>query len=387
MNPSLLRRYKNLNIDRIIGHSERFIPFQVPIRSISEYFRNIQNILDVAIGLVDETKNVDNVIRSGFVETLNVVIEVLLDLVSELDRVGIKDENTIDEIKRAFYYFMQYCYGSSRGTDFNESTYLIKLTQIDDFITQYLLLKSFQNPIDLLNNVTQVTSDANKKANELMDELSSSLDLTKANNTTIQSLITELSKKAAEKTNEQYAMVFGDEAKNHSSMDMGFKKASKVWKIWEYVYFRLGAAEWWFFIGLGLIFILIYILFSLLNGSIIKFSPESHTKFSSYDIYEMLSFIFIKLTILSIFVFLINLSFKQFRINKHLYTQNKHRQNILNSYKLLILTGTDANTQNAIALHVAKAIYEFGKSGYLNEKQADLGSPNIVEITKLIPQK
>jgi hypothetical protein len=43
-----------------------------------------------------------------------------------------------------------------------------------------------------------------------------------------------------------------------------------------------------------------------------------------------------KIAVLAVLIYLIRFSFKQFSINKHLYTINKHRENVLNSFKFLL---------------------------------------------------
>lgn len=180
-------------------------------------------------------------------------------------------------------------------------------------------------------------------------------------------ILNELRFKASEKTVYDYALIFKNEATKHSSFNITFKPFK-----------LLGAAERW--LSLGIILLCFFAQF--LNIAYEKL-PVINDNIINYP------YLILKVSIIFIFIFVISFSFKQYSINKHLFTLNKQRENALSSYKLFIETIDKDDTQirDALMLEVAKSIYEQGKTGYLHEKGKDIESPSILEITRLMSQK
>ena len=89
--------------------------------------------------------------------------------------------------------------------------------------------------------------------------------------------------------------------------------------------------------------------------------------------------------IFAVQIFVISFSFRQYSINKHLSTINKHRQNGLNSFKLFVesINKEDYESRNSLMLQLAKAIYKKTTTGYINDKNQGVNS-GIIEITKMI---
>lgn len=142
-------------------------------------------------------------------------------------------------------------------------------------------------------------------------------------------------------------------------------------------------AKNWLYCGIGLsiIFILSIILFSAFGWFEIVIRDVAGKL-----LYYNFSNLFTKVVLVAIQVFFISFSFKQFNVNKHLETLNKHRQNALNSYKLFqqSIIGNDNGSHNALMIQVAKSIYEHPQStGFLNENGQQMNS-GIVELTKII---
>lgn len=93
-----------------------------------------------------------------------------------------------------------------------------------------------------------------------------------------------------------------------------------------------------------------------------------------------------RVLIVSFQIYVITFCAKQFNIQQHLATVNKHRENTLNSYKLFIDSLGDADTaiKPALMMEVAKAIYESGQTGYLGANDKSDSSPSMIELTKYI---
>lgn len=72
--------------------------------------------------------------------------------------------------------------------------------------------------------------------------------------------------------------------------------------------------------------------------------------------------------------------FRQFAIQKHLFTLNKHRENSMSSFRAFYESTEDAATRDAVLIQVTKAIFEAGDTGYVHR---DVGSGTI-EVTQLL---
>lgn len=182
---------------------------------------------------------------------------------------------------------------------------------------------------NVLNNVVEI--------NSLVDSLNK--------------LKTEFEEKAIEVTVSNYAEIFKIESKDKL-------KSSKIW------------------LGFGIL--ALASAFAIL-GILFNYQIEQGKE---------LSFIISKVTVLALLFFAITFLFKQYSINKHLATLNKHRENTLNSYKLFIdgLESGDSDIRNAIMMQVAKSIYEQGRTGYINEKGGEMESPSIIELIRTLPK-
>mgnify|MGYP003751844133 CR=1 FL=1 len=175
----------------------------------------------------------------------------------------------------------------------------------------------------------------------------------------IDNILRELQKKTSNETMSDYAQIFKTESNEHDSN-------SRKWLV--------------FGISLIVLFLVVLLFTDFYN----KFNTEeilSDGKTIKYNVSNLL----IKLLIFAVQIFLISFSFKQYSINKHLKTINKHRQNGLNSFKLFVesINKEDYETRNSLMLQLAKAIYEQTSTGYISDKNQGINS-GIVEITKMI---
>lgn len=87
-----------------------------------------------------------------------------------------------------------------------------------------------------------------------------------------------------------------------------------------------------------------------------------------------------KIVLLSIAYLMVYQSIKNYKINRHLYILNKHRQLTLSVYPLMAKATNDQEQSNAIVLQAAKAIFEPGTTGYLDGDD----NPNPVNLTEII---
>ncbi|MFA6521027.1 MAG: hypothetical protein WCT53_01425 [Candidatus Gracilibacteria bacterium] len=87
-----------------------------------------------------------------------------------------------------------------------------------------------------------------------------------------------------------------------------------------------------------------------------------------------------KLVLLSIAYLLVYQSLKNYKINKHLYVLNKHRQLTFSVYPFMTNATNNQEQSNAIVVQAAKAIFEPGTTGYLDGD----GNPNPINLTEII---
>lgn len=159
---------------------------------------------------------------------------------------------------------------------------------------------------------------------------------------------TEVRVKVSKHILSNYANIFLGQADKHSHKP--FQKS-----------FRLGgAAEKWLLAGIVcLAAFIIFLVLSAYNFEIIQDNKINYSLLTA------------KISIIVVLIYLITFSFKQFSINKHLYTLNKHRENTLNSYKLFIETidKDDSQIRNTLMLEVAKAIFDSKKQDIWQKKE------------------
>jgi hypothetical protein len=175
----------------------------------------------------------------------------------------------------------------------------------------------------------------------------------------IDTILSELQKKVSNITVADYAKIFGANSEKQN-------KNSKIW------------------LGVGVSIIILFLILLLFTNLYQKYPTEEiipELKIVKYN----LSNLFIKVLLFAVQIFIISFSFKQFSVNKHLSTINKHRQNAMDSFKLFIesISKDDSETRNSLMLQLAKAIYEQTSTGYISDKNQGVNS-GIVEITKMI---
>ena len=216
-----------------------------------------------------------------------------------------------------------------------------------DRITEEDLIKGF-------NSLKQGLDVKVAQAGSLIQELNQkSLE--------VDTIVKELKKKSSQQTVSDYAVVFGEEA-------VKYKRFARNWL--------------WAGIAISILFIAFMFWSTTTNILRTEIINEETGHFIRYNFTNLAS----KVIIIAVIVFIMSFAFKQYSINRHLQTLSQHRQNALNSYKLLTasISGDDTSSRNTLMIQIAKAIYEHSQStGFLNDKGQNVNS-GIVELTKII---
>jgi hypothetical protein len=346
-----------------------------PIRRLKS---NIKSLLDSSIIVViqNDGKIPDNLVAylDGAINTVNNFLEEIARLAGKWQEGGSAKTNLFPEkqsISSRINDYIQQVYSPLAQRD--KDTPINNLLSILSLINSYKkddpkIFEDYKNKLgaidNKLNEFKDSSSEFNSKiegADKIIIDKSSEFDgkIEEANK-----ILEELRTEASKKVVYQYSNIFLEEASKHSKYDAEKKGFAKY-----------GNAEKWLISGICVI--IFTIIFIPLMSYFFPIVKDDKIDFSV---------LITKVSLLSILVFFISFSFKQYSINKHLYTLNKHRENVLNSYQLFLSTVGEESTdiRNVLMMEVAKAIYEHGKTGFVTDKDGDSSSPSIVEISKFL---
>ncbi|MGB3183624.1 MAG: hypothetical protein WBB45_19695 [Cyclobacteriaceae bacterium] len=99
--------------------------------------------------------------------------------------------------------------------------------------------------------------------------------------------------------------------------------------------------------------------------------------------------LFSRLLYVSLGIFLIRFCFRQYSLQRHLYTENTHKAKALDSFKLFVesVSPEDKDTRHTLVLELAKAIFENRPTGYLGAK-AEANDPKVslTDLMKIMPK-
>lgn len=241
------------------------------------------------------------------------------------------------------------------GADTEDIIRNLKMSKqkIAEYYNSFFDVNSFNPRLTAINTVLLLNKDGYESAKEF-----DSLRITLAD--TLKQSQDFLSSKSYEIAVEKYVTIFDNQSKTN-------KTNSTIWLITSLTLSAL---------------LITLLLISIDKGWLNPINTIQDNKISNitYNIPNILT----KLFIVSLLLYIISFSFRQYSINRHLQTLNTHRRNALNSYKLFSDSITnDTISRNALMLQVAKSIYENDATGYLNIKQTDTNF-NIIELAKTI---
>lgn len=183
-------------------------------------------------------------------------------------------------------------------------------------------------------------------------------------------LLTLLQIKSGEIGIEKFAEIFGEQAYEHSRF---LKKLRREKSFWNFI--KIGSAQIWLTIALFTLFIPPFWLIESPSNEVIR------------DLTLLLIYIGKKIIQTSIWIYFVRFSFRNYSNHTYLSIQNKHRQNVLNSFKLLLesLPIEDTNSRSALINSVSKSIFSNEKNPYqIDVKKNDYDLQGILEILKIL---
>ncbi|WP_210412512.1 hypothetical protein [Leptospira yasudae] len=188
------------------------------------------------------------------------------------------------------------------------------------------------------------------------------------------SLLEGLRKELAQLSIEKYASIFRKQSLKHSrifetnGVDEG-----------RFSYFKIGASELWLVFGLILLIMLPAYLINNFNSDILIYKE---TEFSL----KYISWYSVRIVILSSWIYIVKICFKNYNSNKLLSTINSHRENVLNSFRLLSELIPKENVEARIELlkEIMRNTYFAGEIPYSDEKSDGIKVDAIIELIKKI---
>lgn len=135
----------------------------------------------------------------------------------------------------------------------------------------------------------------------------------------------------------------------------------------------------WFIASISSILVTILLVIVLLSGVLGWLFPSLKLIPGNENILHNIQIILFKVVMLSIAYVVMYQSIKNYKVNKHLYVVNKHRQLALHVYPYMANATSNQEQSNSIVVQAAKAIFDQGTTGYLdgNENQTPV---NLTEV-------
>lgn len=330
---------KDINFNEIIPQGFVNIPkFKSTLGKLEE----LQKLIVEMTEIVEANLEIPELVKTKVTEFENRILNFVKRIEElperlEADKLAIRKDKLLTQIQ-----------------DFYKLNFTIQSPQVSDLLLTYCTIKSFDKKGGDIGNILKKAIKGQEEINTIKENLKKKED-------DINVIIDEFRNKATLKTVSDYSKVFNDLYTKHSKV-----------------------ADRWLYAGiiLSLVFISSFLIITIKNYLPTEIFDVVTDKLIRYDITNLLS----KLIIIAIQIFLISFSFRQFNINKHIATINKHRQNALDSYKLFdqTISKEDKLSHNNLMLQVAKAIYEQTSSGYISDKSNRGVNSGIVELTKII---
>lgn len=137
----------------------------------------------------------------------------------------------------------------------------------------------------------------------------------------------------------------------------------------------------WFWASIATIIvgiIVVIIIFNIPSLNLNNVAKDNYPRILQISIF--------KLVLLSIIYLLIYQTIKNYKINRHLYVLNKHRQLTLTVYPLMVNATNNQEQANTIVGQAAKAIFDPGTTGYLDPDD-DQNPINLTGIINKIADK
>ena len=214
----------------------------------------------------------------------------------------------------------------------------------------------------IINTISSYEFLFDEKSIKRLDGLNTELE---EKNRRVDEILKRLEKPSAEKVLADYALEYsGEESKND-------RKSS-----------------WWLIVGILTTALFIVMLICSISNewfpSKLRLENESNNGISSYEIINV-PVLITKVMLVSLIIYFIVFSFRQYSVYKHLTVVNQQKKNAFNSYTLFAAAVGEKDTEakKALLMSLAKTIHEFINTGFLSSKQPDQPLVQNLDLGKL----
>ncbi|MCB9355633.1 MAG: hypothetical protein H6575_13775 [Lewinellaceae bacterium] len=110
--------------------------------------------------------------------------------------------------------------------------------------------------------------------------------------------------------------------------------------------------------------------------------PNSEGTATPLSTYNIIHYAVVRLVILTVLFYALNLCSKNFKSFKHNAILNKHRSSALQTFQIFTDASADASTKDAVLLEATRAIFSSQPTGYSNNENEAESPSRIIEIIK-----
>lgn len=269
-------------------------------------------------------------------------------------------------------------------------------------IREFSLRSHGPNPLQIRNNIISAIKDSfekfyltmspviayesqkdiskiafEEKANKMLDELQSSIDINSKNIITVlHDIVNKYDKDAKDKLNNINASL-----KNIQEIEDKIKMAAQEVAVSAHsIHFKKEADEHkkaaniWLFVTV--VIAIVAICFGIYNyDHFMEISDKITT-------YQNIQLIVAKVVIFSLLLTGLVWSGRIYRANRHNYIINKHRHNALNTFEAFAKSTNDEQIKAAVLLQTTQCIFSQQNSGYISQEGEMGGAPQILEIIR-----
>ncbi len=112
------------------------------------------------------------------------------------------------------------------------------------------------------------------------------------------------------------------------------------------------------------------------------FSVDEETKMLNFWNEKItIQLIVSRVVILSLLLFTVGACVRNHQTNRHLFVQNRHRQNVMVSFEVLVAATEDPKLQARVLIEAVRTIFDPGTSGFLAASK-DLTAKNVVNVVE-----
>lgn len=145
---------------------------------------------------------------------------------------------------------------------------------------------------------------------------------------------------------------------------------------------HIESSKKWFWGSVGIFIILILYLYFITNETINIISVNN----ARLDSLQIFTLFLAKIFPATVGYYTLYQLIKNFNVNMHLKTTNKHRANVLKTFESFVKSSDDPKTRDTVLIKAAESIFTIGETGYLSGKDSEKDGLNLFQIIDRLPK-